>query len=194
MRRALALIAASFSLFTSACTRDAKAPDPAPTAAEPSSEVVQVEGAKDQTVTSHQDGYSTLVPIGWTYRRETGALVFTSSGSRPSTIFVQSGRLSGEWVKERTPELILNATERALRSLPQAIVKSPVTLNKRGFKAVAFDLSYAPRRGEGRRYDRRHIVLIGKRVLHVVHTAQSGALGETAAEFQFVVDNLKEEA
>lgn len=142
------------------------------------------------------EGYSTLVPRGWSYRRERGITVFTSprrSSTGTATVFVQPANHALERARKQTPEAIMAATERAIRLLPAAKVTSHNAIKRGEFTGVEFDLSYRPSTSSDRRYDRKHVILAGKRVFHVVHTAPEGQLRLTAAEFESVLQNLREE-
>jgi hypothetical protein len=61
-------------------------------------------------------------------------------------------------------------------------------------RAVAFDLTFTPRKGGGERYQRRHVVIFGNEfAYHVIHTAPEGKLADTAEAFDAVVRSLREE-
>ena len=122
---------------------------------------------------------------GWVESIDLGSTVFRDGSS---TISVRvAPRPAGEDV--------VAATGKVLRALPGAKVEGPTRLEVSGFEAAfAFDLTFTPERAERRRYQRRHVVLLGRTsVFHLFHTAPAGSLSDTAASFEQSVKTFREE-
>lgn len=137
------------------------------------------------------EGFSINVPEGWSTERDRGSIVFVSGHN---TIAVHAVARSGEWVVERTPELVIPATARTLAALPSATVSAMKPLKSGDLIGAVFDVTYSPDAVHGARYQRRHAVLVGKeRVFHIFVTAPQGELAKSAAWFEIAVKSLEEE-
>lgn len=143
------------------------------------------------------DGHFSIdVPDGWHSEYERGTVVLVGAETTAhNTIAIRSVARTGEWVAERTPDLVVPATEKSLAALPGA---GPVTprgaVHVGALEGAAFEVVYQPDVGGGARYERRHVVLVGAhRVFHVVHTAPEGSLDRSAAAFEAAVASLREE-
>ena len=76
----------------------------------------------------------------------------------------------------------------------RAQVSGPVAVDKDGAAAFAFDLTWTPEGQGGARFERRHVVVIGRgRVLHLLHTGPAGSLADTQKDFDAVVATIREE-
>lgn len=141
--------------------------------------------------------FAIQVPDGWTTEREPGAVVFVgdeASALDRNTIAVRSVAREGDWVVERTAELVVPATAKALAALPGAEVTPATSLKVGDLVGAVFDVTYEPVAGNGERYARRHAVLVGRdRVFHLIHTAPVADLARTAASFDIAVKSLREE-
>lgn len=139
--------------------------------------------------------FSINVPDGWRTERELGSIVFVGgSGVEHNTIAVRSVARRGDWVAERTLDVVLPATARALASLPDAAVTPATRLRVGALEGAVYDVTYRPDAGQGARYGRRHAVLVGpERVFHVIHTAPIGALDKTDEMFEAALASLEEE-
>jgi hypothetical protein len=136
-----------------------------------------------------QEHFSLRPPAGWTAHRELGSVVFAREGATP-TIAVRTAPLA-----KRDRAAIVPATAKVLRALPGATVSLPTEITLGGMTAVSFDVSYTPDPRSGARYDRRHVVLVGKKhVIHLLHPDRAGSLAGTAAAFAAAIASVREEA
>ncbi len=145
---------------------------------------------------SPESHFSTRELPHWRATRDRNAtvLIYEGAEGKQSTISVRAVPISGEWVADRTPEIVFPATAKWLASLPEARVSTPSEVNEDGFRGVSFDLSFVPSTGRGARYERRHVVLIGsKYVFHITHTGPAGSLAATSDEFDAVLASFREE-
>ena len=144
-----------------------------------------------------RDDHFSIAPLdGWRAERQLGSVVFVQDevgeGAGAATIAVRS--VPKDWAERRSPELLLAATEKVLRALPGAQVSGPVKVDKDGAAAFAFDLTWTPEGQGGARFERRHVVVIGRgRVLHLLHTGPAGSLADTQKDFDAVVATIREE-
>lgn len=146
--------------------------------------------------TSEADHFSVRELPGWSQRRDRGSVLFVagSAGLTRNTILVRAAPLAGESAEPRTAEVLLPAVEQSLHGLPGARVSAPRELERADFRAVVWDVSFTPAGLGGKRYERRHCLLVGTKFLyHVVATAPAGDLAATADVFASVVDSLREE-
>jgi hypothetical protein len=144
------------------------------------------------------DGHFSVVePAGWTRGLEKGTTIYYADaveGAGPHSIAIRSVPRRGDWVAERTPELVLPATRQAVLGLPAADLVAETPWSRDGLQGVLYQVSYAPPGGRGARYERQHLVWVGReRVFHVLHTAPAGELSQTADVFDAVVASLREE-
>lgn len=144
-----------------------------------------------------KEGFSIHVPDHWSTEREPGGVVFVGDTDRAldrNTIAVRVVARTGDWVAERTPDLVLPATAKALGALPGAAVGSATPLTVDGLVGASFELTFSPVSAGGERFQRRHVVLVGKgHVFHITHTAPEGELAKSASEFDVAVKSLREE-
>jgi hypothetical protein len=142
-------------------------------------------------------GFSMTPLDGWSEKNERGSLVLVGPRGleqQRNTIAIRSVPVEGHWTEKRTAKLVVPATRKVVGSLPGAELHTERALEHERFEGRAFDLTFAPRKKQGERYDREHVVLVGKRrVLHVVHTAPKGMLIATQAAFDDLVESLREE-
>jgi hypothetical protein len=151
-----------------------------------------------QRSVSRNDHYSSIKPAGWAEKRDRGSTVFVAraEGAWPrNTIAIRSVPVEGEWVEKRTADRVVQATAKVLAALPQSTMsKTALRMSDGRWASAVFDVTFTPSSKPGVRYERRHVVLVGRRyVFHVVHTAPEGALVGTADAFEAVVDSLREE-
>jgi hypothetical protein len=146
-------------------------------------------------VASRAGRFGAVVPAGWRLRLGQTDLTLTAGEPghpRRGAVFLRTAPIEGDWSAKRTPELVIPATRKVIEGLPQARLGTTESLQPPGFSGAAFEVSFST--VDGRRYDRRHVVLLGHRqVFHVVHTALSGHLGDTRADFDSVLATLREE-
>jgi acyl transferase domain-containing protein len=144
------------------------------------------------------EGHFSMVQLdGWSATHERDAVVFYGDDEEPgrASIAIRSVPRTGDWVEERTPSGVTVATKTALQGLPGAQLSSQRSVSEHGMTGMVFELSFEPRGRDGARYERTHVVLVGKgRVFHILHTAPEGALGATAQQFDAVVTSFREEA
>ena len=142
----------------------------------------------------HEDdhgGYVVAYPRAWTISRERGAAVFISDDQR-HRIIIRSATRPPE-VIERKPTAepdVYAATAQVLRSLPQARVSEPKTIEHPTLRGARFRVTFTPLGKQA--HQRMHVTLVGaKRVFHVIHTAPTAdELDETA--FNQMVSSLRE--
>lgn len=141
--------------------------------------------------------YSIRSLDGWTERVHGEAVVFVGDpelGQERVTISIRDARLRASDVPDTSStEVVLAGTRSVLEALPEVEMTTERTLRRSGFVGADYSLSFVPS-GKQERYDRRHVVLVGERIYHVIHTAPAGQLVSTAAVFDEVVASLKEEA
>ena len=144
-----------------------------------------------------KDDHFSIAPLdGWRAERQLGSVVFVQDevgeDTGEATIAVRS--VAKDWAERRDTAQLLAATEKVLRSLPGAQVSGPVKVDKAGAAAFAFDLTWTPEGQGGARFERRHVVVIGRgRVLHLLHTGPAGSLADTQKDFDAVVATIREE-
>lgn len=141
--------------------------------------------------TSAEDGVSFAELKSYTARREQGALLLT--GTSKQTIAVRAVPADA-WSEPRTPDNVLPSVARVLAAMPSAVVTGPFEVEHPSYRAVAFDVVFAPPGLAGRRYERRHVVLFGDRkVIHVLATAPAGQLQRSHKDLDKVVASMREE-
>ena len=144
-------------------------------------------------------GYSVDQPAGWSQSTVRGVDWFAPSGeaktekNRKHTIVVRAAERRTE-LKEGTPtskEDVIAATSQVLKSMPHAKVGASSALEGTPLPGVRFSLTFVPP-GLSKTYRREHIVLMGKKLFHVIYTAPvDEAVDETA--FNSIVNTLREE-
>jgi len=141
-----------------------------------------------------QDHVSFAELDGWSLRHDRGTWVQVGQGERElSTISIRSVDRNG-WSEDRSPELVLPATETSLRALPSAQVHGPKDLDHPVYPASVFAVTFEPRSKKGKRYQRRHVVVFGdQRIFHVLLTAPDGAIENSQKPFDTVVNSVREE-
>lgn len=140
--------------------------------------------------TSSQDHFSVAQLDGWSVSREFGSTVFANERT---TIAIRSVAREGDWVAERTPELVFPAARRVLEALPGAKQVRQTEVDVGDFEAVSFEVEFRPSQ-KVEAYERRHVVLVGEhRVFHVMHTGPKGQLHPSEVAFKRMLETLREE-
>jgi len=163
------------------------------------------QGRRVQTGESYRlpgAGVQLQPPAGWVERAGRDEVVYARAikGKGRNTIAVRAVPVEPAataphgWTERRTREVVIPATEEAIRYLPEARILSKREVTVAGLPGESLDVTFAPPGKGGARYAREHVVLVGKsRVFHVMHTGRVGSLAATKSEFQAVVASLKEE-
>lgn len=144
--------------------------------------------------TAEADHFSTRELPNWVAKRDHGSLVFVAPDGSGVTISVRAVPIEGDWTETRTAELVVPATEKVLRGLPGARVKALGATSANDMEGAAYEVSFEPPDRGGKRYERRHTVLVGtKFVFHVMLTGKQGTLGDAKRLYDEVVTTLREE-
>jgi hypothetical protein len=144
-----------------------------------------------------EQGFSLIEPAGWSEQAERGAVVFVGPselGQERNTIAARSAALEARAGERGIDARVTSATRTVLDALPGARVVAATPFARDGLRGTRFDLSFTPRERPGQRYQRTHLVLVGRsRILHLVHTAPEGRLQDTEEVFDQVAASLAEE-
>jgi hypothetical protein len=144
-----------------------------------------------------EDALSLVPPAGWQVKHQKDTLVFVGGlpddDARP-VIAVRSVPISG-WSEPRTAENVAPSVKTVLEALPGAEVNGPTAIDHPAYRALAFDVVFAPRSKHGARYQRRHVVLEAHgHLYHAFLTAPEGQLATNLPEFDRLLASLREEA
>ncbi len=128
---------------------------------------------------------------GWSAHRDHGATVLQRNDDRV-TIAIQASPLRASDHDESAADAVFHSAETIVRGLPEAKITGIEPLAQGQFEGRAFEVTFEPA-GKREAYQRRHVVLVGQRVVHIMHTGPAGSLGATAELFDEVVASVREE-
>jgi hypothetical protein len=153
----------------------------------------------DKRVAVPEDGLSYAEPTGYAGHRDRDAWVLSGEGDRARTTIAIRTAPNREWASDvggrgRPADLIIPAVKTALGALPGAELGPVRERSHDLYPAYELELTFSPPGKSGQKYQRRHaVVFADERVIHVFHTAPVGRLAATAADFDRVVDSIREE-
>ncbi len=152
------------------------------------------ESVRTHRYTNQQDGYATDAPDEWSVSEDRGSTIFTAPNGKKHTIVVRAAARPRQLVEGRntTTDDITAATERVLRTLPNATIVRRWSFSDAAMPAQAFAVEFSPP-GLDRRYQRVHVVALGaQRLFHLSYTAPAGdQISEAALEHMVI--GLQEE-
>lgn len=119
------------------------------------------------------EGFSCVVPDGWTVSRDDGATILTRADQPRRTIAIRSVALSPSYTEQR----LVRDTEQVLRALPTASLRPPRAAEAT-MPAREYRLTFQPP-NQSTPYARRHILVTGRRhAFHVIETSPAPALDD----------------
>ncbi len=144
------------------------------------------------------DGVSYLAPAGYTARRDRDTWVLSRQGERARTTIAIRTVKNADWSTDgsqgRPPDVVIPATELALKALPGAEVSRTRSREHAEYRASELSVVFTPRSRGGERYERTHVTLFApEHVIHVFQTAPAGRAAITAGDFARVVDSIRED-